>query len=180
MQEHEQQRELLVLHIIHQQLQGQDPGQLHPHHHHLVQDPFLPFLARTSIPCSEGPCQCNPWDFKPSSSSSVCIEDIFDTTKHCYVALESRCPDKQPSKKFPSLAWSKAACSQSRTQGEPEEPKDQQGTWSFSSTFQECRDYCRNSERFTFYNSLLFSLVRCKDVLINYDNNANVCTLITR
>ena len=41
----------------------------------------------------------------------ICMNDIFDEHKFCYVPLESGCSDKRTSKFYSSVYWSFQACS---------------------------------------------------------------------
>jgi len=139
-----------------------------------VQDPFLPFLIRTTAPCSLGPCECNSYNFTQSSSHSVCMGDVFDSSTYCYVSLDSRCSDKQPSKFFPSFQWSMSACSPS-TPFDPDEVEaiygsrvvETEGRWNFTSSYLECMDYCSMNER-------------CKSMYTHYDADIHTCYLSTR
>jgi len=139
-------------------------------------DPFLPFLARTAAACTAGPCECNRFGFHEARSLGVCQGDVFDASTFCYVTLESRCADKQPSKFFPSFQWSLAACatslpaytaSNALTNREQAHVVEQHGVWNFTSTYTECRDYCGLSER-------------CKSMHTHYDRERQVCHLSTR
>merc|ERR1719500_277104 len=140
-------------------------------------DPFLLFLARTTQACAEGPCECNPFDFHQTGNLGVCMADVFDDSKFCYVSLESRCADKQPSKFFPSFHWSLAACGASRpptssnslVEGQQEGSLvvEMHGLWNFTSTYTECRNYCSLAER-------------CKSMYTHYDNELQLCHLSTR
>merc|ERR550517_1356416 len=127
----------------------------------------------------EGPCECNPFDFHQTGNLGVCMADVFDDSTFCYVSLESRCADKQPSKFFPSFHWSLAACaprnslptssSNSLVEGQQGEGLvvEMHGLWNFTSTFTECRNYCSLAER-------------CKSMYTHYDNELQLCHLSTR
>merc|ERR1712130_1092879 len=142
-------------------------------------DPFLPFLAKTTRACTEGPCECNPFDFHQTGSLGVCMADVFDDSKFCYVSLESRCADKQPSKFFPSFHWSLAACAPSASRPFSNSLAEEQrqegssmvvemhGLWNSTSTYTECRNYCSLAER-------------CKSMYTHYDNELELCHLSTR
>jgi len=126
-----------------------------------------------------GPCECNPFDFHQTGNLGVCMADVFDDSTFCYVSLESRCADKQPSKFFPSFHWSLAACaprasrpptsSNSLVEGQQEGGVvvEMHGLWNFTSTYTECRNYCSLAER-------------CKSMYTHYDNELQLCHLSTR
>ena len=91
-------------------------------------DNTMPMFSRSSNACSPGlkqeivrlyylhdlligPCECNTFKFKKLGTRDICMNDIFDDDRFCYVPLESRCKDKRASKFFPSVYWSLKACS---------------------------------------------------------------------
>ena len=67
-----------------------------------------------------GPCECNTFNLTKFSTQDICMTDLFDDDKFCYVPLESRCKDKRASKFFPSVYWSLQACSGNIQQGQIE------------------------------------------------------------
>jgi len=130
------------------------------------QDSAMPVFSRSYRACSQGPCECNKFNLKRYTNQEVCMSDLFDNSKFCYVPLESRCKDKRKSKFFPSVYWSFQACSDDEgEEGSGEEvtatelPKvEEEGvsyhkTWNFTSSHAQCANYCTNSERCHYMHS---------------------------
>jgi len=150
-------------------------------------DPFLSFLSRSSHACSTstGSCECNNYSFASPGQEELCMSDIFDGSKYCYVPLSSRCEDKRESKFYPSFHWSLDACkedsefasSTSPSQRERKEPVlrgnkevvvgeevEVHRHWNFTSSYTECVNYCSNSER-------------CILMHAHYDEDKELCHL---
>merc|ERR1711892_929750 len=94
-------------------------------------------------------------------NQDICMSDLFDDHRFCYVPLESRCADKRSSKRYPSVYWSMKACSEDEDE---EEGVSYHKTWNFSSSHDQCANYCTNSER-------------CYNVHSKYDAVEGICHL---
>jgi len=144
------------------------------------QDSSLPIFSRSYRACTQGPCECNKFNLKKYTNQEVCMSDLFDNSKFCYVPLESRCKDKRKSKFFPSVYWSFQACSDDEgEEGSGEEvtatelPEvEEEGvsyhkTWNFTSSHAQCASYCTNSER-------------CHYMYSKYEAKEEMCHLSTK
>jgi len=146
-------------------------------------DSAMPMFSRSSHACSDGPCECNTFKFKKLGMRDICMNDVFDDDRFCYVPLESRCKDKRASKFFPSVYWSLKACSDDDEEGsgdgntkqvpaEATTKKEEEGvsyhrTWNFTSSHEECANYCSHSERCQYMHS-------------KYDTKNEICHLSTK
>eukprot|EP00092_Neocalanus_flemingeri_P093439 GFUD01118764.1.p1 GENE.GFUD01118764.1~~GFUD01118764.1.p1 ORF type:complete len:425 (+),score=100.11 GFUD01118764.1:35-1276(+) len=142
-------------------------------------DAFMSGFSRSSHACSEGPCECNNFDFKKPGQTDICMKDLWDNDRFCYVPLESRCKDKRASKFFPSVYWSLQACSDNDTEEEGsgedtteappvvEEGVTYHSSWNFTSSHADCANYCTNSERCHYMHS-------------KYDAREEICHLSTK
>jgi len=147
-------------------------------------DSSMPVFSRSYQACQQGPCECNKFNLRRYSIQDICMTDIFDDSKFCYVPLESRCKDKRQSKIYPSVYWSLEACSDGNdTNDNNEEGSGEDATtlapqveeenvsfhrtWNFNSSFVQCANYCANSERCQYMHS-------------KYDADEGICHLSTK
>jgi len=142
-------------------------------------DSAMPVFSRSYKACSTGPCECNTFNLKKFKNQDICMSDLFDDQRFCYVPLESRCADKRSSKRYPSVYWSMKACSEDEDEEEgsgeqaTEAPiVDEEGvsyhkTWNFTSSHDQCANYCTNSERCHYMHS-------------KYDTVEGICHLSTK
>jgi len=142
------------------------------------EDSSMPVFSRSNRACTQGPCECNKFNLKRYTKQDICMSDLFDDSKFCYVPLESRCKDKRKSKFFPSVYWSFQACSDNEEEegsGEDatelplveEEGVTYHKTWNFTSSHAQCANYCNNAERCHYMHS-------------KYDTEEEKCHLSTK
>jgi len=142
------------------------------------EDSSMPVFSRSYSACTQGPCECNKFNLKRYTKQDICMSDLFDDSKFCYVPLESRCKDKRKSKFFPSVYWSFQACSDNEEEegsGEDatelplveEEGVTYHKTWNFTSSHAQCANYCNNAERCHYMHS-------------KYDTEEEKCHLSTK